>query len=784
MDLRLIPLATGLWIGSCLGLVIGSTKPSALIFLALFVTIAVTAVLFQLREFKYWDQVSIRFLILGCVCGIALATLRLLPLGAKPLSQATKQHAVVQVTGVTIDDVRRSQVINSLDLGTRDFGTFKFRTSQVNFRGDTYKLRVPIQVFISGDQLEKFLKLPPETKLQISGKLTDSQKIRGVAAKLTATEEIKIINPPPNYQFLAASFRNKLHQTLVGFAPKPAGLVPGLALGDNSQLDQQLAKQMKSSGLTHLTAVSGSNVTLLIAIVLTIGRRFQIPNKYNYVFAIACLLAFVVLVRPQPSVVRATVMGLVMVFALISKSPRSAIPALAGSVIILLFIDPWLAISFGFALSVFATAGLLFFANALLANFDRHLPKQLPQWLVLGLVVTISAQVAVFPIMIGMNSQISLASLPANLISVPLAGPVMIFGLLTVLVLPISHFLALIFANFAIGCAQGIVFCAEIFSRQKWMLIPWPNGFVGIALALLTIYFAVKSKLLWFKLCADQKELIFTCWLVFAFLIWNRPFQAIFNWVPANWQVASCDVGQGDATVVNLTNHQAIVIDVGGDPVLIDQCLVDLKVNSIPLLLLTHFHADHVVGLPGAIAHRKIGQIRISPLAEPPLTTKFVNQVMQENNLRPTVLTYPEYLKIGQVELFCIWPKMKINETSNTPNNASVSLLIKIDQLMLLLPGDIEPIAQDAIVQQSANLKVAVIKVPHHGSRYQSANFAKATSAKLAIISVGKNNDYGHPAKSTIALYENLGAKIIRTDQHGSIALWQTGDQIKFKTQK
>jgi competence protein ComEC len=142
-------------------------------------------------------------------------------------------------------------------------------------------------------------------------------------------------------------------------------------------------------------------------------------------------------------------------------------------------------------------------------------------------------------------------------------------------------------------------------------------------------------------------------------MLWQRPPTVLTGWVPPNWQVASCDVGQGDATVIRVSSSEAIVIDVGGSPELINRCLTDLKVRKIALLLLTHFHADHVVGLPGALAGREVGQIRISPLSDPPLTTKFVNQVLSENQMKPSVLAYPEYLRAGAIELFCIWPKNK-----------------------------------------------------------------------------------------------------------------------------
>ena len=784
MDFRLGPIAAGIWFGTSVTLIVGSKFSPIDILLWLLILFAFALLSYQKSNIFIWDKTSVKLTLVGLIAGVILAGIRLAPLYSQPLTGAANEHAVVLVTGSTIDDVRRSQVVDALDLGTRDFGAFKFQVSQVNFRGHIYKLRVPIQVFISDEQFIKVQNLPPKTKLQLTGKLSQAEKIRGVVAKLTVTGEVEVIKTPPNYQFFASKFRLKLHQTLDVFPQKPAGLVPGLALGDVSNLDPTLAKQMKAAGLTHLTAVSGSNVTLLIALILAFGRKLKLAHKTNYYISLIGLAAFVVLVRPQPSVLRASVMGVIMVLALLSKSPRSAIPALIGSVVALLFIDPWLSISYGFALSVFATGGLLLWANSLIQTFDRVFPRRIPHWLVLGLVVTVSAQIAVFPILVSLGSPISLGSLPANLISVPLAGPTMIFGLLAALMANVISPLANFFAFLAIACAQGIVICAEVFSRQSWLLIPWPKGIAGTVLAIFVIVLGVRSKLFWAKLVDGQKQVVVICWLTFVLLLWQRPLTVLTGWVPPNWQVASCDVGQGDATVIRIAKHEAILIDVGGNPELIDKCLTDLKINRLALLLLTHFHADHVVGLPGAISDRSVGQIRISPLLDPPLTTKFVNQVLTENHIQPSILAYPDYLKVGSIELFCIWPKRKTDFDSNTPNNASVSVLIKTSDLTVLLPGDIEPIAQEAILKLIPDPSAIVVKVPHHGSRYQSMDFAKATKAKLAIISVGQGNKYGHPAKDTIYLYESIGAKVMRTDERGSIAIWLAGDKINIKSEK
>jgi competence protein ComEC len=784
VDLRLFPLAIGLWISTAGSLIVGSTQKYFYLFLWLSALSILIFSLIKNQYFRYWNLNSTKFLAIGFITGVILASFRMAPLTAEPLSIAAKENAIIQVTGVLVTDPTRSRVHNALNLETRDFGSFKIRATEIKFRGQTYRTRIPIQVFVTGPQVKQSLGLTPGTMISFTGKFKSTSATRGVSGQLNPTGELQILISPPRYQDLATKFRAGLHLALAKHNQDVAGLVPGLALGDVSNLTDQLDSDMKASGLTHLTAVSGSNVSLLIVLVIAIGLKLGFTKRSNYLAALVVLAAFVVVVRPQPSVLRASVMGVVMVIALLTKSAKSPLPALTGSIIVLILVDPWLSISYGFALSVGATAGLLLWAKSLMASADRMFPKQIPGWLLLGLVVTLSAQVAVFPILISLGSPVSLGSLPANLVSVPLAGPTMVFGLLSAFFAQVWLPLGEIFGYLAVIPALGIVYSAKLFANQDWLVIPWPTGSMGILLAIFSVLALVHARVFWPRLDELQQRIVITSWLIFCSLLWLKPNMTQSNWAQTNWQMASCDVGQGDATVIKIKTGQAIVIDVGGDPDLIDLCLRQLGIKKIPFLLLTHFHADHVVGLPGAIKNREIGQIRISPLADPPLTTKFVYDVLAEENIDPQVMNYPEFLRIGEVELFCIWPERKLSEANNTANNSSVALLIKAGELKILIPGDIEPPAQDAIVKLIGDLNVDVLKIPHHGSRYQSNDFAKATRAKIAVVSAGIGNDYGHPAPETLSLYQRYGAKIVRTDLNGSIAISKSDQKLAIQVQK
>jgi competence protein ComEC len=246
--------------------------------------------------------------------------------------------------------------------------------------------------------------------------------------------------------------------------------------------------------------------------------------------------------------------------------------------------------------------------------------------------------------------------------------------------------------------------------------------------------------------------------------------------------MVSCDVGQGDATVIRVGQNEAVVVDVGGDPKAIDRCLSDLHIKRIPVLLLTHFHADHVGGLEGAIGNRKVGQIRVSPLSDPPNTTDFVHGVLSNLNLESSVMTYPERFVVNGVSVTCIWPSELILGEGSDANNASVAIAVQVNGVSILLTGDIEPPAQEMIARELPVIDFDVIKVAHHGSSYQSSDFADWANAEIATISVGEDNDYGHPAPETISLYELTGSRVFRTDRDGDIAIYVQDSQIRVAT--
>lgn len=786
MDFRLSSLAVATWLATAIVITsVGLANPvwaSAMCAVFLLVTRIFVR---HFAKNRTETKTLLAMILLGGVLGTSIAAIRILPLTTGPIAKASQANSVVSGIATITSDPIISHSQESLDWNDRKLLRISLRIDSVILRGESFDVSSPVISFITDSaQISVIENFIPGQRISFIGKLSQAPVGKSVAGYLKFLEPPELLESAPRYQLLASQLRAGLHQSL-RFSPQSAqGLVPGLALGDSSELSPELATQMKAAGLTHLIAVSGTNVTLLIVVVLAVLRKFRVGRNWQYLVTVGALCAFVVLVRPQPSVLRATVMGLIALMATYTKSNRSPVPALSVAVIALVAIDPWLAVSYGFALSVAATAGLILWVNRIQAFLDRTIPRRVPLWVIQVMTVTIAAQFAVFPILVALGSPISLSSIPANMLAVPLAGPAMVLGLLAALLTPVSQLLGTVIAWIA-GCfAQLIALVAQFCAAINWLTIPWPTGTLGIALALVAVSGGVHIGLAWRRLYASQHNQVVSIMLSTLALLWLSPAVSFQQWPVPNWVMVSCDVGQGDATVIRVARNEAVLIDVGADPKAIDRCLTDLHIKRIPVLLLTHFHADHVGGLVGAIGNREVGQIRVSPLNDPPNTSEFVQEVLSDLDLESSVMTYPERFVVNGVSFTCIWPSELILGQGSDANNASVALAVQVNGVSILLTGDIEPPVQEKIVRDLPAIDFDIIKVAHHGSRYQSSDFANWANAEVALISVGTDNEYGHPAPETISLYELTGSQVFRTDLGGDLAISVQDSQIRVATRR
>ena len=723
------------------------------------------------------------FVAIGFCMGLILGLLRILPVVWGPVRVAAVEHRTARLYAVVTSDPVKTQRQDNLNWASTTFAHVTVRTETMAIGQHAVRVRVPVTLFASGDNVvDDMMHLVPGTLIELVGALSPPRAGSPQAAFMNVRGSITVVRSPPRYQGLAWQLRQGLHAALEGTSSDAQGLVPGLALGDSSTLDSKLYDDMQAAGLTHLIAVSGANVTILLMVVLLLIRRLSHRRTVIYGIALLMLCAFVIIVRPQPSVIRAAVMGVVALVAGFTRNQRAAIPALSVTIIILIAVDPWLAVSYGFALSVVATGALLFWAKRVFAFLDGHTSSRIPAWVLETLAVTMCAQIGVFPILVALGSVLSLASIPANMVAVPLATPAMLLGIIAALVAaaspPAGHVVALL----AAVPAEAIAHIARVAASLTWLRIPWPHGLAGVVFALGSVLVGLHLRMSWHRLEVAHQAAAAGIALTFVLLILHQPHWFTRVWPPSDWLMVQCDVGQGDGAVIRTGTHQGIVIDVGPQDDSMNRCLSELHITTIPVLVLTHFHADHVGGMASVLHNRKVGQIWVSPLFDPPMTAQYVRQALKDARLQAHVMTAGTQLQVAGVHLECLWPSRLIIGQGSDPNNASTVLLVTAKGAQVLMTGDVEPAAQDAIRAEHPEVRADVVKIAHHGSRNQSAAFAQWLHPKVAFISDGRNNDYGHPATQTLALYELLGTHVFRTDEHGDLALVKHGASLEVAT--
>ena len=599
----------------------------------------------------------------------------------------------------------------------------------------TYQLRSPARL-ISSD--EKFVEILPGQRMRLQVQVQASKE-RRVAALVINKGSFEVISESSRWAKSLDAIRDGLRAVSGG--GNAGALIPGMVLGDTSLQSATFKSDMRRSGLTHLVAVSGANFAIVSTFILYmmqfIFRKIPMRLGATAIF----LIAFIALVRPSPSVLRAAAMAAVLLLAQGTHRGRDSLPALGFAIAAVVVADPWQVRDPGFALSVLATAGLLILAPHLVEKFSTKMPKAVATVIATPLAATLFCA----PVIVAISGQLSLLSIVANVAAAAAVAPITIVGFVAALIAPISQPISYLLITCIKPLAAWIAWVASVIADFSVItLATGASSFFLVAGLLLVGYLF-------------NRKVVITVLVTLLAISWFLRFPG------GDWQVANCDVGQGDSMVINLGDNRGIVIDVGPDPIAQDRCLHQLGIKKIELLILTHIHADHIGGLDGALRDREVavqwfGNVRAGTRA-----------TLASNR--------------GPVNIDVLWPQGQwADEQESDPNNSSIAVVIRTPDFSLFAGGDMEPPTQSQIASLVG--EVDIYKVCHHGSRFQDESFTRALSPTISVISVGADNSYGHPAPETIQSLTRLGSRILRTDLDGAIAIRAQRQRFTIRTSK
>ncbi len=720
-----------------------------------------------------------------------------------------ERGATVQVTALVRTDPHRVRPRPDRAGDGEDRWVVRMVVERLSGRGVEGEARVPV-VVLGGEGWDR---VAPGERVDAVGRLTATEPGDDAAALLVVRGPPQVVAPAGSVMAGATRLREGLRLACAGLPPDARGLLPSLVVGDTSGLPPDLEEDMRTTGLTHLSAVSGANFTLVCGTVLVLLTALGAGRLPRLAVAAVAAIGFVVLARPEPSVLRAAAMGLVGLLALAGSRRAAGVPALSVAVVLLCVVDPWLSRSAGFALSVLATGGLLLLAGP----WTRALARWLPTWAAAALAVPLAAQAVCSPVTVLLMPQLSLVAVPANVLVAPAVAPATVLGVVAALLAPLWPQGAAGVAWLGGWSVRWIALVARHGADLPHAAVPWPAGPGGAALlAGLTVLVVVAAALVLRRvrpargvagaappgrLHAGARP---TTWVVAGVLLCALGVQlgladpVLGRWLPGRtpwpgtWQVAACDVGQGQALVVRTAGRGALVVDAGPDPGLVDGCLRRLDVDRVDLLVLTHFHADHVAGLAGVLRDREVGQVLVSPLRAPDGGARLVDDELVDAGLTASVAAPGTVLDLGTtaapvvVEVLAPGPPYDRGDPADdedaAANDASVVLHVRTGSTTLLATGDVEPPAQRAletVLEGRPDLvPVDVVSVAHHGSARQHVGLYRLLRARVALVSAGRDNDYGHPAPQALELLASTGSLVARTDRSGDLAVGWSGRRL------
>ena len=771
VDLRLVPPAAAAWLAA--GLVIAAPGWAVPVAVTLWATAGLAlASSLGLRRGPPVAIVAI------AVCAVAAALVCTTVAVAAPARQPAVlldaaddgRYVVLTVTaGETVGGEQATApppAANAAHNGAsaRD-GPFAGTATTAKVGGDdAVAVSVPVLVFDAPPDVRAGI----GTTLWVGGTLVATAPEDDVGFLVFADGAARVVAPPPWYLDWANGLRSTFAAAAAEFDGDGAALLPGLAIGDTSAVGEPLDAAMKATSLSHLTAVSGANCAVVVALIMLAGALLGLSRGVRIGASVLVLVAFVVLVTPQASVVRAGVMAVIVLLATVGGRPVRGIPVLALASLVLLTVDPWMSRDYGFALSVLATGGLLVLTGPL----SRLLARVLPLGVAVVVAVPLAAQLACQPVLLLLQPSIPLYGVVANALAEPAAPLATVLGLVACVTLPVLPALGGMLTAVAWVPASWIAAVATFFSGLPAAALPWPEGIVGVVLLAVVTGFGLVAALG----ALSPRARAFCAGIAVVVLVGFGGATAGIGVVrqlarPADWQIAACDIGQGDAVLVRSAGVVALV-DTGPDPERLTRCLDDLGIGRIDLLVLSHFDLDHVGGTPAVLGSVDRALVGPSSGAD---DDRLVADIAAGGAAVERVSRGASGL-VGDLRYSVLWPRARLGSVE-PGNDASVTLAFEpVGEcvggcLGSLFLGDLGERSQALMAAAGPIPRVDVVKVAHHGSADQSDRLYARAGATVGVIGVGADNGYGHPTARLLDLLAATGTAVTRTDEQGLVLL-------------
>ena len=590
----------------------------------------------------------------------------------------------------------------------------------------------------------------------------------------------------------SADVRLELERSLQRALPEPeASLAAGIVFGRDANLPDELAQDFRDSGLAHLTAVSGSNVTIITGLVFYVltpllGRRRATP------LAGVAMVLYLVAAGLSWSVIRAGLMAAVFLAGLAIGRPQASLPALGLAAIVITAVQPSAAVDAGFQLSLAATAGIIVFAPWLRAGMDAALARvrlatAIPNGLVQISAMSAAASLATLPLQWVVFERVSVVGVLANVVVEPVFALAMVLsgltavagiawepagwacGLVAYYPLAFTSWAASAFASVPVAAVDmpGVDPDWAIVAYVALMAAAWP-AYRRLAPA------PVDGRR---EPGAMRVRRVAFGGVAGAAVIVSIPLTVLPTGGPGDLEIAILDVGQGDAILVTTPHGKQVLVDGGPSGIALARELGGVMAHwdrSLDAVVLTHPQEDHVGGLPAAL--RRFDVARVYTAGD---TNRTMSFAAFETRASARPIAAGERFELDGVTFEVLWPPHEY--ASSDLNDRSVVLAVNYRGFTALLTGDIEAAPQRELLAAGIG-PIDLLKVPHHGSKTGDPAFLRDIGAAVGVISVGADNRFGHPHEETlVALSET---RVYRTDRDGRVVVSSDGIRIRVRTER
>jgi competence protein ComEC len=602
-----------------------------------------------------------------------------------------------------------------------------------------------------------------------------------------------------------AFVREAIARSVGAWGSRAAGIVTAIVIGDRAGLDSQVQRRLQEAGTYHVIAISGGNIAILAGLTLGAFRLAGFLGPAAMLCAIAGLTAYAYLVGGGASVDRATLMAVVYfgARAIDLRGPPVNVLVLVAAILVLS--DPLTIADPAFLLTCGATAAILVATPAVaMASVARLRFGRLIAPLLAMLAASIAAEAALLPVSAWVFSRVTMAGLVLNFAAIPLMAVAQMAGMLLVVVSLCSWGVARMIGWVAFVAAEGLVRSADLVQLVPfvtWRVAP-PHWFAVVSYyaALVSVwalswwYDELAEILEWLPGIARTAALraslvvlvISVTWIVF------QPWTWIGARGDGRLHVTFLDVGQGDAALVQFPRGDTLLVDTGGSGGSssfdigdrVDAPVLRLAgVRRLDAMVLTHGDADHIGGAASLINEFRPRDIW-EGIPVPPFEPL---QALRASALRVrarwTNVQTADTTSIDDVQVIVRHPGLPDWERQEVRNNDSIVLELRWGDASIVMTGDIGREVEQSIAPQFQPSRLRVIKVPHHGSLTSSSpEFLRALAPRLAVVSVGRSNAFGHPAPAVLARYRDVGAEIFRTDQDGAVTVTTDGQSLDVQT--